>query len=51
MTMKEHKNSFILGSKGKEEHTESIWKYKCSIKRDAAVLNENSITVILHSYQ
>lgn len=50
MMKKKHKNSFILGSKGKE-HTESIWKYKCSIKRDAVVLNENSITVILHSYQ
>lgn len=50
MMKKKHKNSFILGSEGKE-HSEFIWEYKCSIKRDAAVLNENSITVRLHSYQ
>lgn len=50
MIKKKHKTSFILGQEGKE-HTESLWKYKCSTKRDATVLNQNSITVALHYYQ
>lgn len=50
MIKRKHKNSFILGSKGKE-HTASSRKYKCSTKRGATVLNQNSITVALHYYQ